>query len=179
MYKGQFFNLFFPFFLANIAARYVSEYVDNHVKKLRLRTDVDKKLASKLFAVCNAKVMFIYTNDIYLGKITTDKVDELRDLYQIHGETRFFKKKLQSSFDEFAALLEKLLNFIASEFTIAEHNKGLLEIHKYEHNPEGYLIYRENRAELEALLSQLDTSAKNCEKNLIKRYPDMVLTKLK
>ena len=175
---GQFTNLFLTLFLANIASRYVGEFIDEHVQRIRVKKKFDQELAGRLFAVCYSKNISQYMNDIYRGSVNRDKMNDLRTLLDLYQTSGFFKKHLQTFFDSFVINLEALSEFVFREFSVADHDSSLLKIHKYENAEDGHILYEKNLRKLNKILDDLDISAKNLEVVLVKSFPKLALRKL-
>lgn len=167
----QFINLFSTFFLANIASRYVGEYIDGHVRRMREKVDFDQKLGSKLLCVSNYKDLSKCADDISEGEVYRRNVDNLRDFLEIYNaNTRFFNRGLQRKFVEFATTLEELSEFMFAHFSVTNHDHSMLWIHKYENAEDGHILYENNLRTLNEILDRLIESAKNLENALLRSF---------
>lgn len=166
-------ELFTAFFLANIASKYVTNFIDSHLKVKNEKKEHDFNLAKRILDLFDSKSLNFTLDNLSNGHMSKKENDNICEIIELYKYDNFFNNKIQKQFEKYAKTFKEFQNFSFQEFSTADYDKNQLQIHKYEKIPDGHSKYSENIKKTNEFLDEIEEEFNKLEKTFRNKYPSL------
>jgi len=168
-------EMFIAFFLANIASRYVKDYIDKKLRVGQVKDEHDIEMANKIINLIDKETIEYLEHITTGGTLPRELNDSLLEVKRIGEYDKFYNKETQKNFKDFHIKLIKLKEFYSLNFSPKKGDDSSFEIHRYHHAPNGQEMYEESVDELYSLLDKFKYSYYEFEEIVRDKYPSVFL----
>lgn len=169
---SDFLKLFIPFFLANVASRYVTTFVDNRLLKGQQKTKNDITFANRIYKIFDSRKITTLLDNVCNKFLTVDQADKIDEIIDLYEHDRFYNKRMQHVFDNYVKALIELDAFHAREFS-SDPKRAILKMHRYMDAPNGNELYSKNLNEANQISEEIYQNFKKMEKQMRRYYPSI------